>query len=136
MTLRREFQWWVLVLLTLASVGLAACGVSAYTVEGGLPDRDPDLSYRLVTQEHALVLDVRTPQEYQQGHLPTAKNIPINQLSDRLSDVAALVGGDKLHPIVVYCQSGGRAARAKRLLLQAGYTQVTNLGGLSDWPEK
>ena len=136
MTLRRELQWLSLVLFTVCTWGVTACGVSASTVEGGLPDRDPALAYRLVTEEHALLLDVRTPQEYEQGHVPGAKNIPIQEFSGRLNEVEALVAGDKMHPIVLYCQGGGRAARAKKILLESGYTKVTNLGGLSDWPAR
>lgn len=44
-----------------------------------------------------------------------------------------LTSGDKNKPIVVYCKTGTRAARAKTILLEAGYTQVTNLGGIDDW---
>jgi len=46
------------------------------------------------------------------------------------------VGGDKTKPIVVYCGSGRRAATAKEKLVAAGYTQVTNLGGIADWDRK
>lgn len=134
MNVRRELQWLVLILFAASSVGFAACGLSASTAEGGLPDRDPELAYRLVTQEHALLIDVRTPEEYQGGHVPSAKNIPIHEFSKRLNEIEALAGGDKNHPIVLYCQSGGRAAHAKRILLEAGYTRVTNLGGIADWP--
>lgn len=134
MRFRRALQWWVLVVFAVSTLGVAGCGLSASTMEGGLPDYNPALAYRLVTEEHALLLDVRTPQEYRRGHVSSAKNIPIGEFSDRLVEVETLAGGDKTHPIVVYCQSGGRAARAKRILLEAGYTRVTNLGGLSDWP--
>lgn len=134
MKLRRELQSLCLVLLVVSTLGIAACGLSASGIEGGLPDRNPDLAYRLVTNEHAVLLDVRTPEEYRQSHLPSARNIPIQEFSDRLGEVEALAGGDKAHPIVLYCESGGRAARAKRILLESGFTRVTNLGGMSDWP--
>jgi phage shock protein E len=134
MRFRRELQWLALVVFAVSTLGIAACGLSASTVEGSLPDYDPALAYKLVTEEHALLLDVRTPQEYQQGHVPSAKNIPIQEFSSRLHEIEVLAGGDKTHPIVVYCESGGRAARAKRILAGAGFTKVTNLGGLRDWP--
>lgn len=134
MVYRREWQWVVVVLFVVALLGIAGCGLSASAEQRGLPDRDPELAYRLVTQEHGILLDVRTPAEYKAGHLPSAKNIPVQELSARLGDVKALAGGDKSHPIVVYCLSGARAARAKRILLDAGYTRVTNLGGFDDWP--
>ena len=80
----------------------------------------------------ALVLDVRTADEYAQGHLPNATNIPVQELSSRLDEVAKLAGNDKAHPIVVYCAKGGRAAKAKDQLDAAGYAHVVNGGGLDD----
>lgn len=80
----------------------------------------------------AVVLDVRTPEEFGDDHLPTATNVPVDDLANRLADVDRLAGGDKAKPIVVYCHAGGRAARAKHELEAAGYTNVTNGGGLRD----
>jgi len=102
-------------------------------VKGGLPDHDPVLAAKLVKEQHALVLDVRTPAEYASDHAPGAKNIPIDQLERRLGEVEAMTAGKKDHPLVVYCTRGVRAAQAKQILLRAGFTKVTNLGGLSDW---
>jgi phage shock protein E len=80
----------------------------------------------------AVVIDVRTSEEFAGEHLPSATNIPVQELGARLSDVANLVAGDKAKPIVVYCASGGRAGKAKRALEDAGYTNVVNGGGLDD----
>jgi rhodanese-related sulfurtransferase len=95
---------------------------------------DPKEARRLVEVEHALLLDVRTTEEYLAGHIPGAKNISVEELSARLSTVTALTGGRKDHPIVVYCRSGRRAERARRILLEAGFTKVVNLGAMSNWP--
>jgi len=103
--------------------------------KAALPDRDPALAHRLVG-EGAVLLDVRTPEEYGERHLDGAVNIPVGDLGGRLSEVEKLTGGDKNKPIVVYCQTGGRAARAKTALVEAGYTQVTNVGGIGDWDRK
>lgn len=94
----------------------------------GLPDRNPALAHRLVAAGGVLV-DVRTPEEYAARHLDGAVNIPVDELSARLGEVDKLTGGDKGKPIVVYCQSGGRAGRAKSVLVGAGHPQVENLGG-------
>jgi phage shock protein E len=80
----------------------------------------------------ALVLDVRTPQEFGAGHLSTATNVPVDEVGARLAEVDALAHGDKAKPIVVYCAKGGRAARAKQMLEGAGYTNVVNGGGYDD----
>jgi rhodanese-related sulfurtransferase len=98
-----------------------------------LPDRDPALAHRLVEQEDGVLLDVRTPIEYADGHIDGATNISHDELGSRLDEIDKLTGGDKNRPIVVYCRSGARAGQAKKVLTEAGYKRVTNLGGLSDW---
>jgi phage shock protein E len=98
----------------------------------GLPDRDSALAHKLVKQGGVL-LDVRTPEEYEEGHVEGAVNISHDRLEAQLAEVEKLTAGDKNKPIVVYCRSGGRAGKAKQVLLDHGYTQVTNLGGLKDW---
>ncbi len=77
----------------------------------------------------ALVVDVRTPSEYAGGHYPKAINIPLDSLRSRLHEL-----GDKNREIVVYCLSGGRSATAKQILESAGFSKVTNGGGIADMP--
>ncbi|MCX4243576.1 rhodanese-like domain-containing protein [Paraliomyxa miuraensis] len=98
-----------------------------------LPDRDPALAHRLVEQEGALLLDVRSPEEFAQEHLPGAHNVPHTEIDARWDELATLVGPDPNRPIVVYCRSGRRSGIAKEALLAQGYRQITNLGGISDW---
>lgn len=75
----------------------------------------------------ALLLDVRTPEEFAGGHLPNALNVPLQVLPGRVADLAAK------HPrIVVYCRSGGRSAQAAGLLRAAG-VEVVDLGPMSAW---
>lgn len=93
--------------------------------------KDPAAARKLIAAG-AVVLDVRTPDEYGFGHLDNASNIPVDQLATRLPEVARLTGADTTRPIVVYCASGRRAAKAKRALDQAGYTNVVNGGDLDD----
>ncbi|TGK07872.1 rhodanese-like domain-containing protein [Leptospira semungkisensis] len=73
----------------------------------------------------ALVVDVRTPNEFSIEHYPGATNIPISSLALRLDELGA-----KDREIVVYCQSGGRSLRAKTLLNDEGFTKVKDAGGL------
>ena len=73
-----------------------------------------------------LVVDVRTVQEFNGGAFPGAKNIPLDDLMHRQHEF----GSDKNREIVVYCASGGRSSYAQRMLMQLGYTNVTNGGGL------
>ncbi|MBI2568329.1 MAG: rhodanese-like domain-containing protein [Candidatus Schekmanbacteria bacterium] len=125
-----------------AGVWFAGCGErgggadvpvpAARLVTQPLPDFDPELARKLVA-DGALLLDVRSQDEYAERHLEGAKLIPAEDLADRLEEVTALTGGNLDRPIVVYCRSGRRAAAAKVTLLAAGYSAVTNLGGLQDW---
>ena len=71
----------------------------------------------------ALVVDVRTPGEYQGGHVEGALNIPVQELESRLGELK-----DKKRSIVVYCASGMRSASAARILTTAGFVDVTNAG--------
>ena len=80
----------------------------------------------LLTQG-ALVIDVRSPQEFQRGNVPGAMNIPLNVLRQEIGRVAP----DKQRPILVHCLSGGRSAIAQSQLKGLGYAQVLNLGSLS-----
>lgn len=75
----------------------------------------------------ALVLDVRTPGEYQAGHYEGAMNIPVQDLKSRLGELK-----DKQRAIVVYCASGMRSASAAKILTAAGFVDVTNAGGFAN----
>lgn len=79
-----------------------------------------------VDQAH-LLIDVRTPQEFADGHIPGAINIPVESLAGRLNEVT------DAQPVVVYCRSGNRSAQAAQILAQAGYSTVYDLGGISAW---
>lgn len=72
------------------------------------------------------IYDVRTAEEYQQEHIEGAVLLPVDKIdSGQLPDI------DKDQPIAVYCRSGNRSATAKQLLEKAGFTNVTDLGGLT-----
>jgi len=110
----------------------APAGAAAAT-PAPLPARDPVVARRLVEQEHALLIDVRTPGEYASGNVPGAVNIPVEALDQRLDEVKKLYGDDTSRAIVVYCRSGRRSGIARELLLKAGYARVVNFGGISEW---
>lgn len=76
----------------------------------------------------AALIDVRTPAEYAAGHIEGSRNIPVQELAQRISEV-----GPKETPVVVYCKSGARSEMAAQMLRQAGWREVFNLGGMSDW---
>lgn len=84
---------------------------------------------RLASGRKVVLLDVRTPEEYREVHIPAGKLLPL----DRLESDAARVVGDKNTEIIVYCRSGARAAAACRQLAAMGYTDVSNMGGVQSW---
>jgi phage shock protein E len=75
----------------------------------------------------ALIIDVRSPQEFASGSLPKAQNLPLDQIKDRIPSVAP----DKNQPILLHCLSGTRSGMAKSRLQGLGYTNVHNLGSYS-----
>jgi len=120
--------------LALSLVIGLGCSQSESTPEVGLITPDQLLSE---PPADALILDVRTPEEYAQGHVPGAVNVPHTEVAARLDEIEAEVGGDPSRPVVVYCERGARAAKAEAELLEAGYRQVLHLeGDMSDWRAK
>ena len=81
--------------------------------------------------EGAVLLDVRTPEEYRTGHVPGSKNLPLQAIGGA-DDLLA----HKQVPLFVYCQSGARSRRAAEALRSMGYTNVTNIGGIAAYTGK
>lgn len=111
-------------------------GVSPSTTAGAATARasskkDPTTAKAWIAAG-ATVIDVRTPDEFKDEHLPQATNIPVGEFAGRLAEVDKLVGGDHGKQVVVYCAAGSRAAQAKAQLDAAGYTNVVNGGGYDD----
>ena len=77
----------------------------------------------------ARVVDVRTPAEFKDGSYPGAINIPLMLLPVRMRELEP-----RDTPIILFCASGARSGQGARLLKQAGFTDVTNAGGLDDMP--
>jgi len=90
-------------------------------------EKEEKTETKVVDLNSQMIVDVRTIQEFRTGAYPDATNIPLDDLMNRRAEF-----GHKLdREIVVYCASGGRSAYAQRQLMQLGYTNVTNGGGLS-----
>ena len=82
------------------------------------------------TEEDYIILDVRTQEEYDQGHIPGAILIPNTEITAEAEKVLT----DKDQLILVYCRSGRRSKLAAVTLAQLGYTNVKEFGGIIDWP--
>ena len=82
------------------------------------------------TEEEVVILDVRTPEEYNEGHIPGAVLLPNTEISSRADEVLA----DKSQLILVYCRSGRRSKMAAEELASMGYSNIKDFGGILDWP--
>lgn len=102
----------------VVALSIAACGGSTSGSEA-----------RELVAGGALLVDVRTPEEYAGGHIDGAVNIPLQELEQRVHEL----GPDKSRAIVVYCRSGNRSAQARRFLEGHGFTAVHDLGPMSAW---
>ncbi len=94
--------------------------------------------YRRITQEEAkrvidstkcVILDVRTEEEYKQAHIKNSKLLPDFEIKHRATSELP----DKDAPILIYCRSGRRSAAAAMMLLNMGYTNVCDFGGIIEW---
>ncbi|MBS5949059.1 MAG: rhodanese-like domain-containing protein [Clostridium sp.] len=77
-----------------------------------------------------IILDVRTEDEYNSGHIENSVLIPVDDLEDKAEELLV----NKEQKILVYCRSGNRSKKAADLLVEMGYTNVYDLGGIKDWP--
>ena len=97
-------------------------------------------SYQQITQESAkemmdtqevLILDVREQHEYDSGHIPGAVLLPVGTIT---RDTASAVIDDLDTVVLVYCRSGNRSKTASQALVDLGYTNIYEFGGINTWP--
>ena len=121
---------WIWVIL--AAMLLTACAQTE--------PKDKETVYMNITAQEAkkvmdsctgyIILDVRSRQEYEEGHIPGAMLIPDSEIKDR----AEAELPDKAQLILVYCRSGRRSKLAAQALVELGYTNIMEFGGIIDWP--
>ena len=119
-----------LIPILLAMVLLAGCTAPA----ADTPD------YRQINMQEAIammeeesdyiLLDVRTPEEFSEKHIPGAINVPNETIGSE--EIPELPDKDQL--ILVYCRSGNRSKQASEKLVALGYTNIVEFGGINDWP--
>jgi phage shock protein E len=100
--------------------------VAALPKSGRIKPKEYQSAFVEASTPHLLV-DVRTPQEFNSGYIEGAVNIPLQELAQRADEIPT----DQ--PVVLYCRSGNRSSNAARMLSNAGYEQVYDLGGVIDW---
>lgn len=96
--------------------------------------KQPDINQG-VAQYHntpgAILLDVRTPQEFREGHIPGSRNVPLQDL-EKITTVTT----NHQVPLFVYCRSGNRSRQAESALKRMGYQKAVNIGGILSYTGK
>ena len=117
---------WYLIAIALVS-GTMLLLPNLQNMGGGL---SPDGAVQLINREKAVVVDVCEVEEFAAGHVGGSKNIPLNQLDDKL---AAAVKNKTL-PLILVCRTGARSARAVAMAKKLGYDNAQSMaGGLKAW---
>ena len=118
---------WYLILLALVSGAMLLVPLLKAGATGGL---SAAMAVQLINREKAVVIDVCGADEYANGHIVGAKNVPLSDLEARLPGVVK----NKALPLVMVCASGGRAQRAAAVAQKLGYANAQVLsGGLKAW---
>jgi rhodanese-related sulfurtransferase len=114
----------IIPLLIIVVVFLTACGISSE----GYRNVSSEEAKQLIDNKDVVVLDVRTPEEYQEGHIPNAILIPLQELENKLNEL------DKKEHYLVVCRSGNRSAQASEVLTSNSFANIYNMtGGMNNW---
>ena len=114
----------------LSFVLLAGCAAPA-ELGAGYQQISMDEVVAMMDEEgNYIILDVRTPEEFSERHIPGAVNIPNETIGTE--EIPELP--DKAQLILVYCRSGNRSKQASEKLVRLGYTNIVEFGGINDWP--
>ena len=121
-----------LVFLLLAVMMLTACGQDIENDQGAVYVNitAEEAKQIMDTEEGYIILDARTQEEYDQGHIPGAIVISHEEIAEKAEEVLT----DKEQLILVYCRIGRRSKIAAEALVELGYTNIKEFGGISDWP--
>lgn len=118
----------LILIVIMLSLAFASCGGGEETEYSQV---DAAKAKQLMeTEDNYVILDVRTDEEYSEGHIPGAMLIPDYEIEDKAESLLK----DKNQLILVYCRSGNRSKGASEALAKLGYTNVVEFGGIIDWP--
>ena len=120
-----------IIFLLLAVMLLAACEQEETKQEAVYMNITAQEAKEIMDRESGyVILDVRTREEYDQGHIPGAIVISHEEVADKAEETLT----DKDQLILVYCRSGRRSKIAAEALVELGYTNILEFGGILDWP--
>ena len=118
-------------LFSLILVMILLAGCSSPKVEASYRQISMDEAITMMEETSGyIILDVRTPEEFAEKHIPNAINIPNETIGT--AEIPGLPDKDQL--ILVYCRSGNRSKQASQKLADMGYTNIVEFGGINNWP--
>ncbi|MBR6618971.1 MAG: rhodanese-like domain-containing protein [Clostridia bacterium] len=123
----------IMIFLTFGVLGLSACGVTkndeSTTIQAYISVSGKEAKQIMEKEKNYIILDVRTQEEFDAGHISGAVLIPDYEIQQRAQKELT----DKNQLILVYCRSGRRSKLASQVLADMGYTNVVEFGGINDW---
>lgn len=120
-----------LVLIAIALISGALLAWPAFSRRGGKGLSTLEAT-QLINRKHAIVLDIRSSDEFNNGHLPQARNLSLDTLAEKVGQVAK----NKTAPILLVCKNGHSSAKAQSVLRQLGYAETFSLqGGVDAWQQ-
>lgn len=120
----------IFVISVIIIFGLCGCGTDSKLNSGGTIDYV--YAKELMINENAILVDVRSEEEYNEGHIDGALLLPVDSINE---DSASEVIESKDSTVIVYCRSGSRSSQALQILNGLGYENVYDLGAMSNWKE-
>ena len=119
---------WIPILMALLL--LSGCAAQAQKEQSNRQINMDEAIAMMEAENVYIILDVRTPEEFSEKHIPGAINIANETIGSE--EIPELPDKDQL--ILVYCRSGNRSRQASEKLVALGYTNIVEFGGINDWP--
>jgi rhodanese-related sulfurtransferase len=119
-------------ILLIGMVSVISCSKSEDVTSGKVTMNkisSEDAKKIMGVEKNIVILDVRTEDEYNEGHIDKSVLIPLDDLKDRVQEMLK----DKDQKILIYCRSGNRSNQAGKILEELGYTNLYDFGGINSW---
>ena len=123
--MKRIIPLFLVLMLLVSACGSKTAEVNTYT------QITQEEAKKMIDKQDVIILDVREPDEFNSGHILNAVLLPVGSINE---ETAAEVIPEKDSIVLVYCRSGNRSKMASHALVQLGYTNVYEFGGINTWP--
>ena len=120
-------KFFLMIAVVISSLTISSCSLQNNGYESISIAEAKELMEK---ESNYIILDVRTLEEFNSGHIPNAILIPNEEIKEKATSILK----DKNQLILVYCRSGNRSKQAANALVSLGYTNIKEFGGIIDWP--